>query len=147
MTTEIHIHGPVTLITAKETPAKIPSAPPRPVPKPPTDNGGRLISKDGRDLPTTPAAKRDSGQKVRWRVWPNERPKEYEDILMRFKLVSGYHTMIAYRDGLELFGDSGRLLFRSDADPDDSPPETVFRDHMPATFEWIPLAELLKGVE
>lgn len=145
--TEIHIHGPVTFITAKETPAKVPSAPPRPVPKPPTDNGGRPISRGGMDLPTTPAAKRDSGPKVRWRVWPNERPKEYEDILMRFKLVSGYHTMIAYRDGLDLFGDSGRLLFRSDAKPDDYPPETVFRDHMPATFEWIPLAELLKGVE
>ena len=145
--TEIHIHGPVTFITAKETPAKVPSAPPRPFPKPPTDNGGRPISRGGMDLPTTPAAKRDSGPKVRWRVWPNERPKEYEDILMRFKLVSGYHTMIAYRDGLDLFGDSGRLLFRSDDNPDDYPPETVFRDHMPTTFEWVLLDELLKGVE
>lgn len=142
--TEIYIKGPAIIHVDRETTVEAPSATRKVLP---TNNGGRLISKDGRDLPTTPAAKRDSGPKVRWRVWPNERPKEYEDILMRFKLVSGYHTMIAYRDGLELFGDSGRLLFRSDADPDDSPPETVFRDHMPATFEWIPLAELLKGVE
>jgi hypothetical protein len=145
--TEIHIHGPVTIVQHDEMPAKTPSAPSRLVRKPPTDNGGRPIYRDGAPLTVTPAAKRDSGPKVRWRVWPNERPKEYEDILMRFKLVSGYHTMIAYRDGLELFGDSGRLLFRSDADPDDSPTETVFRDHMPATFEWVLLDELLKGVE
>lgn len=146
--TEIHIHGPVTIVQHNEMPAKTPNTPPRPARKPPTDNGGRPISRGGMDLPTTPDAKRDSGPKVRWRVWPNERPKEYEDILMRFKLVSGYHTMIAYRDGLELFGDSGRLLFRSsDANPDDYPPETVFRDHMPTTFEWVLLDELLKGVE
>ena len=144
--TEIYIKGPAIVHVDSETTVEAPSAPPRPIRKLPTDNGGRPISR-GTDLPGTSAAKRDSGPKTRWRVWPNERPKEYEDILMRFKLVSGYHTMIAYRDGLELFGDSGRPLFRSDADPDDSPPETVFRDHIPATFEWVLLDKLLKGVE
>ena len=144
--TEIYIKGPAIVHVDSETTVEAPSAPPRPIRKLPTDNGGRPISR-GTDLPGTSAAKRDSGPKTRWRVWPNERPKEYEDILMRFKLVSGYHTMIAYRDGLELFGDSGRPLFRSDADPDDSPPETVFRDHIPATCEWVLLDKLVKGVE
>lgn len=145
--TEIHIHGPVTFITDKETPAKAPSAPPRPVRKPPTDNGGRLISKDGRDLPVTPAAKRDSGAKARWRLWPYERPKDAEDILIRFELRSVSYDMIAYIDGGEFFDASGRLIFRYDNYADDFLPETVFADHEPESFKWILLDELLKGVE
>lgn len=144
--TEIHIHGPVTFITAKETPAKTPSAPPRPVRKPPTDNGGRLISK-GPDLPGTPAAKRDSGPKVRWRLWPYERPEEGKEILIRFELQSVHYDMIAYIDDGEFFDDSGRLLFRSDNYADDFPPSTVFTDHEPESFKWVLLDELLKGVE
>lgn len=143
MTTEIHIHGPVTFITDKETPAKTPSSPPRPVRKPPTDNGGRPISKDGKPLPAASATNRDSSPKVFWRLWPFTVPPEAEDIVMRFKLHESHHCMIAYRDGDELFDTAGRLVFRSGAYPDDFLPETVFDSYLPKDFEWVPLAELL----
>lgn len=143
MTTEIHIHGPVTFITAKETPAKVPSAPPRPVPKPPTDNGGRPISR-GTDLPGTSAAKCDSGPKTRWRVWSEERPKEGEHILVRFEFWGISRSHIAYLDGETLMNDSCRSLFAGSLE---DPSETIYRIQMPADIRWIPLAELLKGVE
>ena len=145
--TEIHIHGPVTIVQHDEMPAKTPSAPSRPVRKPPTDNGGRPIYRDGAPLTVTPAAKRDSGPKVRWRLWPYERPEEGKEILIRFELRSVHYDMIAYIDDGEFFDDSGRLLFRSDNYADDFPPSTVFTDHEPESFKWVLLDELLKGVE
>ena len=143
MMTEIHIHGPVTIVQQKETPAKTPSAPPRPVPKPPTDNGGRLISRGGAPLPAAPAAKRNSGPKPKWRTWPCPVPCEAEDIVMRFEIRGSRHYMIAYRDGEEFFDTAGRLIFRSDAYPDDFLPETVFDSRLPESFDWVPLNELL----
>lgn len=143
MTTEIHIHGPVTFITDKETPAKTPSAPPRPVPKPPTDNGGRLISKDGKPLPAAWATNRDSGPKPNWRSCPYLVPNEAEDIVMRFQMHGSRHFMIVYRDGEEFFDTAGRLIFRSDAYPDDFLPETVFDSRLPESFDWVPINELL----
>lgn len=145
--TEIHIHGPVTIVQHNEMPAKTPNTPPRPARKPPTDNGGRLISRDGTPLTVTSAAKRDSGPKTRWRVWPYERPEEGKAILIRFELRSVHYDMIAYIDDGEFFDDSGRLLFRSDNYADDFPPSTVFTDHEPESFKWVLLDELLKGVE
>lgn len=141
--TEIHIHGPVTFITDKETPAKSPSAPPRPVRKLPTDNGGRPISKDGKPLPTDSAAKRNSRPKPKWRTWPCPVPHEAEDIVMRFQMHGSRHYMIAYRDGEEFFDTAGRLIFRSDAYPDDFLPDTVFDSCRPESFDWVPLDELL----
>lgn len=145
--TEIHIHGPVTIVQHNEMPAKTPNTPPRPARKPPTDNGGRLISRDGTPLTVTSAAKCDSGPKTRWRVWPYERPEEGKAILIRFELRSVHYDMIAYIDDGEFFDDSGRLLFRSDNYADDFPPSTVFTDHEPESFKWVLLDELLKGVE
>ncbi len=106
MTTEIHIHGPVTVWRAKETPAK-----------------------------------------TRWRLLHKESPEDGEEILVRFSRFSSRYTMIAYLDEGELFDASGRLLFRSDAYSDDFLPEAVFDDRLPETVEWIPLDELLEGVE
>lgn len=143
MTTEIHIHGPVTFITDTETAAKTPSAPPRPARKPPTDNGGRLISKDGKPLPAAWATNRDSGPKPNWRSGPYLVPNEAEDIVMRFQMHGSRHFMIVYRDGEEFFDTAGRLIFRSDAYPDDFLPETVFDSRLPESFDWVPLNELL----
>lgn len=137
--TEIHIHGPVTFITAKETPAKVPSAPPRPVPKPPTDNGGRLISKGGMDLPTTPAAKQDSGPKLHWRTWPDEIPKTGTVILLRVELFGLYYYVAGYLDGVDFVDSAGHPVFRDDPDDED----TVFERRTPDEFQWIPLGDLL----
>lgn len=140
--TEIHIHGPVTVWRAKETPAKTPSAPPRPVRKLPTDNGGRPILK-GTPLPADRTEKRDFGTKPNWRSCPYLVPREAEDIVMRFQMHGSRHFMIVYRDGEEFFDTAGRLVFRSDAYPDDFLPETVFDSRLPESFEWVPLNELL----
>ena len=145
--TEIHIHGLVTIVQHNEMPAKTPNTLPRPARKPPTDNGGRLISRGGTPLTVTSAEKHDSGPKTRWRVWPYERPEEGKAILIRFELRSVHYDMIAYIDDGEFFDDSGRLLFRSDNYADDFPPSTVFTDHEPESFKWVLLDELLKGVE
>lgn len=142
--TEIYIKGPAIIHVDRETTVEAPSATRKVLP---TNNGGRLISKDGRDLPTTSAAKRDSGPKARWRLWPYERPEEGKAILIRFELRSVHYDMIAYIDDGEFFDDSGRLLFRSDNYADDFPPSTVFTDHEPESFKWVLLDELLKGVE
>lgn len=145
--TEIYIKGPAIVHVDSETTVEAPSAPPRPIRKLPTDNGGRPISKDGNPLPGTSAAKRDSGPKAHWRVWPYERPKDAEDILIRFELRSVSYDMIAYIDGGEFFDTSGRLIFRYDNYADGFLPDTVFSDHEPESFKWILLDELLKGVE
>lgn len=142
--TEIYIKGPAIIHVDRETTVEAPSATRKVLP---TNNGGSLISKDGRDLPTTSAAKRDSGPKARWRLWPYERPEEGKAILIRFELRSVHYDMIAYIDDGEFFDDSGRLLFRSDNYADDFPPSTVFTDHEPESFKWVLLDELLKGVE
>lgn len=139
MTTEIHIHGPVTFITTKETPAKIPSAPPRPVRKPPTDNGGRLISKDGRELPAASAENRDSGPKPHWRTWPNEIPKTGVVILMRVYLYGCFYYVAGYLDGVDFVDSAGRPVFKDDPDDED----TVFERRTPDEFQWIPLGDLL----
>ena len=120
--TEIHIHGPVTIVQHNETTAKTPSAPPRPVPKPPTDNGGRLISRDGSPLPAASAAKCDSGPKARWRVWPKECPKDQEDVA---------------HGGFDIFQEESE---------DDGFTEFIYAGRKPDEIQWIPLAELLKGV-
>lgn len=143
--TEIHIHGPVTFITAKETPAKVPSAPPRPVPKPPTDNGGRLISW-GTGLPGTSAAKRDSSQKPRWRFFPASTPPEGKDILMCFEADHALWTYIAYRIEDAYYEPSELVLFPGARRPERSEVEIIFDMETPE-FKWIPLDELLKGVE
>lgn len=142
--TEIYIKGPAIVHVDSETTVEAPSAPPRPVRKPPTDNGGRPISKDGRDLPATPAAKRDSGPKTRWRVWSEERPEEGEHIFVCFKLFGIFRGHIACLDGQILLDDSCRSLFSSDLW---DPSETLYQHPMPDDIKWIPLAELLKGVE
>lgn len=141
--TEIHIHGPVTIVQHNETTAKTPSAPPRPVPKPPTDNGGRLISRGGMDLPTTPSAKRDSGPKTRWRVWSEERPEQAERILVRFRFNGSTRYHVAYLDGTDLMDESSDWLFLKDSL---DPSEAIYLGHMPDDLKWIPLDELLKGV-
>ena len=137
--TEIHIHGPVTFITDKETPAKTPSAPPRPVRKPPTDNGGRPISKDGKDLPAASATNRDSVPKPHWRTWPNETPKTGADILMRVDLFGIYYYVAGYLDGVDFVDSAGHPVFRDDPDDED----TVFERRTPDEFQWIPLRDLL----
>lgn len=146
MTTEIHIHGPVTFITDKETPAKTPSAPPRPVPKPPTDNGGRLISRGGSPLPAASAAKCDSGPKARWRVWPKECPKDQEDILIRFERLGALRYFVAWTEcGTCFVAHGGFDIFQEESE-DDGFTEFIYAGRKPDEIQWIPLAELLKGV-
>lgn len=141
--TEIHIHGPVTIVQHDEMPAKTPSAPSRPVRKPPTDNGGRPISKDGKDLPAASATNRDSGPKRHWRTWPNETPKTGAEILMRVDLFGIYYYVAGYLDGVDFVDSAGHPVFRDDPDDED----TVFERRTPDEFQWIPLGELLQGVE
>lgn len=102
MTTEIHIHGPVTVWRPKEKPAK-----------------------------------------TRWRVWPNECPEDEKDILMRVKVRGAFRTHVAYAVGPTFYDYSGRSIFRDD----DFSEDFLYSVRTPDEFEWIPLDELLEGVE
>lgn len=83
-----------------------------------------------------------------WRTWPDECPEDGEDLVLRFKLRGGIYTMIGYIDGSEFFDDANRPIFFDDwIYPEDFRPETVFDDRTPDVIHWIPLAELLEGVE
>lgn len=84
----------------------------------------------------------------KWRTWPDECPEDGEDLVLRFKLRGGIYTMIGYIDGPEFFDDANRPIFFDDGIyPEDFRPETVFDDRTPDVIHWIPLAELLEGVE
>lgn len=137
--TEIYIKGPAIVHVDSETTVEAPSAPPRPIRKPPTDNGGRPISKDGNPLPTDSDAKRNSGPKLHWRTWPNEIPKTGVVILLRVELFGIYYYVAGYLDGVDFVDSAGHPVFRDDPDDED----TVFERRTPDEFQWIPLGDLL----
>lgn len=85
-----------------------------------------------------------------WRTWPKENPPEGEDLLLRFRHNSRSYTVIAIFEGDDIFSDSvGVTLFcPAGWDEDDlSYDELVFRGPFPDKVRWIPLEELLEGVE
>lgn len=83
-----------------------------------------------------------------WRTWPNECPQEGEDLVLRFKLCGSTYDMIGFLDGPEFFDSTSRPIFFDDGIyPDDFMPDTVFDDRAPDEIQWIPLGELLEGVE
>lgn len=137
--TEIYIKGPAIVHVDSETTVEVPSAPPRPIRKLPTDNGGRPISKDGNPLPTDSDAKRNSGPKLHWRTWPNEIPKTGVVILLRVELFGIYYYVAGYLDGVDFVDSAGHPVFRDDPDDED----TVFERRTPDEFQWIPLGDLL----
>lgn len=102
MTTEIHIHGPVTVWRPKEKPAK-----------------------------------------TRWRIWPDVVPNTGVVILMRIYLNGYFYYIAGYLDGAEFVDSAGRPVFRDDQDEEN----TVFERRTPDELHWIPLGDLLEGVE
>lgn len=85
-----------------------------------------------------------------WRTWPKENPPKGEDLLLRFLHKSRSYTVIGIFEGADIFTDSvGVTLFcPAGWDEDDlSYDELVFRGPFPDEVRWIPLAELLEGVE
>lgn len=86
----------------------------------------------------------------KWRTWPKENPPEGEDLLLRFLHNSRSYTVIGIFEGDDIFSDSvGVTLFcPAGWDEDDlSYDELVFRGPFPDEVRWIPIVELLEGVE
>lgn len=85
-----------------------------------------------------------------WRTWPKEVPPEEVDLLLRFRHNSSSYSVIGVFEGGDNFTDSvGVTLFcPAGWDEDDlSYDELIFRGPFPNEIHWIPLEELLEGVE
>lgn len=78
-----------------------------------------------------------------WRTWPNEIPKTGVVVLMRVELFGIYYYVAGYLDGVDFVDSAGHPVFRDDLDDED----TVFERRTPDELHWIPLGELLEGVE
>ena len=79
----------------------------------------------------------------KWRTWPDVVPNTGVVILMRVCLTGCYYYIAGYLDGAEFVDSAGRPVFRDDQDEED----TVFERRTPDELHWIPLGELLEGVE
>lgn len=86
----------------------------------------------------------------KWRTWPKERPGIGDTLLLRFMVGTAHHTFVGFYDSDDVFIDSvGVMLFCPKAwnieelDLD----ELIFRIRAPEEVHWIPLDELLEGVE
>lgn len=94
----------------------------------------------------------------KWRPWPkdaHESMQRGEWLLVRF-LSNGddiYSFEVAYFNGWDLVNGVGQTLFLpegctlDDLDEDCANDDLVYRYHMPEGLTWIPLVELLEGVE
>lgn len=86
----------------------------------------------------------------KWRTWPKEQPPEDDALLLRFNIREFKPTVSGFFQGDDIFIDSfGTTIFLtkgcrlSELDPED----LVFREPPPDEIHWIPLGELLEGVE
>lgn len=138
--TEIYIKGPAIIHVDRETTVEAPSAPRKVLP---TNNGGRPIAKDGMELSPARAEKRDSGPKLHWRTWPDEIPKTGTVILLRVEQFGLCYYVAGYLDGVDFVDSAGHPVFRDDQDEEN----TVFERRTPDELHWIPLGDLLEGVE
>lgn len=85
----------------------------------------------------------------KWRTWPDTKCPQAEDLLLRFEIGKFAYVVVGYFDGGYFFDSSHRFLFEEDdaslAEYDQG--EIIFHAPTPNVIHWIPLDELLEGVE
>ena len=113
-------------------------------------------------VPVTLDVRLDVGDPVarvqKWRPYPKNPQSVFqlgEQLLVRFKLNNEHADLffVCFFNGFDLCDCSGRTLFipegctKDDLNPDIVNDELVFIRNAPDVIHWIPLAELLEGIE